>query len=680
MSGTKPLLRAGFLSRFDYGGNDYRVGLWRLAFDIFKEEGVEVIYFAGGLVDSRALLEEWRRLTAVARAAKADLAAERENFLNNLALELAKLIPTLHGVKIYLTTSPPYDGWIGEEVAARLVENHRDALGNYRPLRPDIYHTVGRGRHVIKAVAKTLGVYTPEKGVWMRGDYFSTPVMRVLKDEDRRSSHGLSDFNAVGCFASSTFDPGDSTDVQRPGLSLPALARLGTVRTSDNQIGVTIVDVFSPNLREAMVTTYNFKDLLADEARLVRAPAGSSAIQKAIVKAIGEKRPLSIGLLEDATGYTRAELAKPLEQLLKKPAEAEWPGIIYYEANRSFGFDRKWFQQYSTYPRPAKEQLVEDRSRVFGCLHAGCKWTDMKFFSDEMPQSMLKHDDQYLIGVGDFIEGLYHSLRERGEIILGRLDYANYTVQEELAAYLVARVLLTVFEARLKEEIKKLSKKKLTSKKTVELAEKSLPTHLYIEGNHCGWVEPLGFESLATYSKDLHRLVAQGVRKILAQKSLCVDGVDEMVARKIIRVGETAHHTLPSGLVISLHHPGMAGTKTPSIRAQGVLRYSDALVAFAANFHTHHALAVHDPKKGGQRFCLQTGTLKVKSGFEESKLKTVDTGVGFLNVVRQKDNGRIWKTTAAFFGTTKKDLEKLARDNDEVLADFEKDRQKLKNS
>jgi len=661
----KTSLSLGFISGLNFGGKDYRVGLWQLAWSIFQKKAVKAIFLVGGLVDFRHLLSEYQKLIRETKAEGSDVELARVKFLDKLADQLGELIPSLPGVKIRLVTSPAYDGWIGDEVALRLTEKRRD-----------IYHDVGRHRYELLAMKQTLGVYAPIKGAWMRGDFFSTPVARVLKDEKWRSSHGLSGLNVVGCFASSFFDPGDST-LQRPYLSLPSLSRLGEVRTSDNQVGISIVEIpSSGNLRGAMVTNFNFKDLLGEEGRLVQAPRGSSAIQNDIVKAISGKRRLTLALLEDATKHSRDKLKDPLAELVKKDPSKDWPAITYYEPNHSYGFNLGWFQRSARYPEPAPEELVDDAMMAFGCLHAGCKWTDMKWFRDEFPNLILQHNVRHLFGVGDFIEGTYHFLRERGEILLGRMDYASYTNQEKLAAYLVASVMLGVFEHRFAAFLAANNNQTLAPEKLAAGVAESIPTHPFIKGNHCGWVEPLGFKALATYEPELQRRVVRGVNRILAKHNLRAIGAEEVegiVASKIIRAGAGEDYVLPSGLAVHLHHPEMGRTKTASIRAQEVLDYCDTPVALSANFHTHFWVVVHDPAKGGQRLCLQVGTMKVRSGFEHGKLKIVDTGIGYLSVARRKSDCRIWSTKSAFFGTKKKDLKQLAADNAAVMADFEKD-------
>lgn len=654
MDVSKSTFRAGLISRLDAGSANYRVGLWRLAFKIFKEWGVSAIYFPAGLVDYRAAQEELKR--DLLGCKQADRDAKEKKFLDKIAKELAKLIPSLEGVKIYLTTSAAYDGRIGEEVAYRLAE-----------LRRDIYHSLGRERHDIKNVGRTLGIYTPEKNPWQRGDYYDTPGLRVLKDERKRSSHGLADFNVVGGFAVSVFNPGDSVeDVRRPYLLLPALGRIGKVRVAENQVGLKIVEIKTDNLREATVISFNYKDLLADEGRLVRAPRGSSDIQKDIVRVIGEKGARTIGLLEDATHISRDRLAEPLQNLLTKKSDQKWPGLNYNEANRRYGFKRRWFQRYLRHPQPPAAELATDSFVAFACLHAGSKWTKMLWFRDELPKLILQNGIRRLVGVGDFIEGLKHDLLWKGELS----DALNYTDQEELAAYLVGSVELAVFKTRFQGWLKDCGAIKLEQEKLITGVEQTLPDFIYRKGNHCCWVEPMGFRALAVFRKDLLSFVTRGVRQALSKANLHLNALDQVVAQKMIEIGDDDNYRLPSGLSISLYHPEMGRTKTPSIRAQQALGFSDAQVVFMGNFHTAEHVQEHDHNKGGQRDCLDLPTLKIRSRFEDGKFKIVTTGVAFYEVERH--NGKIWKSRITFRGTEKTDQAQLRAENEQVLQDFYK--------
>src|SRR3989338_2897975 len=111
---SKPL-KVGFWSRLDYGGDDYRVGLWNLAAEIFAAEKVSYICLVGGLIDAKAVET---RLGALLKGLKSDeREAVRESFIKEIVNFLKEKLPSIRGVKIYIITSPAYDGKLGHEVA-----------------------------------------------------------------------------------------------------------------------------------------------------------------------------------------------------------------------------------------------------------------------------------------------------------------------------------------------------------------------------------------------------------------------------------------------------------------------------------------------------------------------------------------------------------------------------------
>ncbi|MDP2599002.1 MAG: hypothetical protein Q8P49_04175, partial [Candidatus Liptonbacteria bacterium] len=61
-------------------------------------------------------------------------------------------------------------------------------------------------------------------------------------------------------------------------------------------------------------------------------------------------------------------------------------------------------------------------------------------------------------------------------------------------------------------------------------------------------------------------------------------------------------------------------------------------------------------------------TIKHMSSFEESKMKTVDFGVGLLKTWSSGKNPRIKKTETAFYGTRTKNLQES---NEVILKEFE---------
>ncbi|MBI2024809.1 MAG: hypothetical protein HYT03_01840 [Candidatus Harrisonbacteria bacterium] len=646
-------VRIGLVSRLDYGGPGYREGLWELATNYFIKRKTHYNVLIGGLVDFKSL---YSKLEIDRRGKKGDARKEvEETFIQDIVDKLKKAIPVIPEIKLHIITSPAYDGWIGEAVARRLVETRRD-IRLYR---------AGGDRLEIKQLGEILGAYAPKRGVWMRGDYYDTPALRVLKDELKRGTRGLGNINVVGGLGVSVFNPGDATEIKRPYFTLPALSKVDETRIVENQIGICILESTTLNAKEASWTIINFKDLVSGEWALVQAPPYSTEIQKICVEELKKRGPLTLGQLRDEININRNELKRELDNLCRKEVSFSWPKLGEDEASKRYYFDLGWFQKKLRYPA-LETKLQEDSFCAFGCLHAGCRHTDMRFFRDVVPQIILANKLNYFVGVGDFVEGLKHDLLLRNEV-LGSAKYVfNYTKQEKLAAYLVGTAMLKVFEPRLAEVLEE-AKGKPNSDQLVKLIEKALLTFVYIPGNHCEWTLPAGFDSLEIFQSDLKLYLVKGISKVLAKRKISYNNGDLLgiASRKIIRLGRGEKHILPSGLSIALLHPSMARTKTPSIRPQEMLAKVDSHVVFGANFHT--AEAVNEWRfETGQRVCLQVGTIKQRSGFEDDKLKTVDFGVGLLKV--RFANQRIIESEASFRALPTIDLE---TGNAEVLKDFD---------
>lgn len=652
MKEQKPLFSAGLISGLNHGNEGCREGLWRMAGTMFQQEAMNIIFLIGGLVDGEAM----SKLLKIAHQGikPRERAEATQEFIKGEVEYLSRNIPTMKGIKIYIVTSPAYDKEIGEHIARGLAEKRHQDIRLYR---------TGGDRFEIRQLKKILGVYAPKKGVWMRGDYFDTPVLRVLKDEIKRSTRGIGDISAVGCHAVSVFHPGDSTEIKRPFMSTPALYKISDTRTSENQIGFRMLKFYSQDPKEVVVVTQNLKDLVSEEWRLVHVPPGSSKIQESIVKELNTRGPLTVGQLSsDATSTNRETVQRAVHSLVKRRVSKSWPGLVKAEGSNQYYFPVKWFQQKLEYPLPAYDTV--DSFLGFGCLHAGCRHTDMKFFRDEVPKIMLENDVRVVCGAGDFIEGLKWDLMVKGEVYGSRKYAFNYTKQEQLAAYLTSHLISVPFRDRIGPFLKSAGGKQVDE--LIHEVLKALVLFFRISGNHCEWTAPLGFDALSMFDVYLKQFVAEDIRLTLKEAGLVLPNIPKLLNSRIIFLRQNQQFVLPSGITISLLHPYMSRTKTPSIRPQEMLLKAETQIVVGANFHT--AEAVEQWEFGmGQRVCLQVGTIKRRSGFEDTKLKTVDFGIGLLKAF-SKDK-RIKRTEVSFHGTPTPSLQEA---NEKILDDFDK--------
>ena len=532
-----------------------------------------------------------------------------------MAEELAEAIPVMKSDKklprLYIMISPSYDGAYGEFVARKLTQ-----------LRPDIRYWEKTDEHfAIKRTPKQFLGLVPEKESWS-SEYDSTPVDRLVKDHQRRTTQPLPDICGVGCFASSFYKP--RGEAKRPYLSVPALHKLEQVRTSENQIGVVVLEICPEEAISEVKRTYNLKDLVGRERDSIPIPKNCSSTQRAIIAALKEKGALTVGLLSDATGIPRDNLSRALSRMLESP---KFQSMIHYdEASRRYDFDLEWIQKNLFYGgNYSRTEWTMDALLGFGCLHAGSIHTDYQFFVDKLPEVILQNGVNTLAGDGDFIEGLKHHLIERGEVFGG----FDYTTQEKLAAHLVSEVMVRVFEERFGQAWNARKNENPPSDEELEsMVSGALITFIYRDGNHDDWMQDVGVAPLAIFRYELVNCLNRAIADILKAKDYYLRGLNGIIES---RVQKTEIYILPSGISLEMFHLHMARAKTTTLRLQETFSKSNCHVVLLANFHVATSMERWDPEVG-QRVGMQFGTIVRETQFEENKGKKVDIGVGYLRI------------------------------------------------
>lgn len=653
----------GFLSRLDWGSPGFRKGLVDLAFQQFEREKVRFLVLAGGLVSfphlKKQLTVSSLRVLAIEHSfvrknangkEVPDIAKAKNWLLGEWTSEIAQVIPQLKLdgrklVRMYIISSPTtnYDGWVGSEIARRLTR-----------IRPDIRFWGERSvRLPLKRQKKVIWVLCPIKGSW-RGKYFSTTVDRLIEDELKQSSHDMPDIWVVGCGASSLQRP--KGEQPRPYISLPALHVLQEVSTSENQVGIRVME-FIPQTDEFLVRTYNFKDYTADERDWIPDPKDATDLQLQVVSALKSSSTHTIGMLEDALQVPRGQIATAINDLNKAGYQ---PAIILDEVSKLYNFDSWWIQNQLSYPKVDPKDLNEETILGFGCLHAGSIYTEYRWFVEEVPRIILEQGSTSLVAAGDLIEGLEWDLDKKGEVMGG----FNYTQQERFAARMICSVMLKVLEVRLREALKGYRRRTPSADELTMAVENSLLQLYFIPGNHCGWVKRKGITPLATFEPALVNYLYHGVSDLLADLGFKLPGLNLIVEKKVVQ-GED--HTLPSGLQLKILHPHMARALTSSLRAQHALNATNTQILILANFHVAISVDQWDADLG-QRVAVQCGAIVWKTSFEAGKLKTLDVGVAHLSVLSNNE-GRVLVTETAFFGGGKK----KAYENEFILQGFMRD-------
>jgi hypothetical protein len=661
------------ISRLDFPSDGYRRGLLLKASEICQRNDARFVILAGGAVAERYVKDKARRLTrrikALAKQVKVLLAtddpdteeaetlnaqiARLQGYLDELepeqmAQQLAAQLPTFKNaagetVNIYVFPSPAYDGDIGEQVCQRLAELRHDDVR--------IYHS-DEDVVPVRQTGRSIEVAVPTKAVWMRGDYFSTAVERVLKDRRKSSTSEGADLVVVGCFGTAINK--QRGEAHRAYVAVPVLHRQQGVRVAENQIGVAIMTVQRDRI-DPIVRIEDLKDLVMNEGEAMVAPKRLHPRQRKLVQLIMEHGRSSTGVLAAQAGLASSTVTRellPLDNRRKGRRPTGWPGLRFDEDANRWDLDKYWLREHLQYPDlPNAAERQVDSIVAYGCLHSGCIYTDYRYFLEEVPRVMLKTGATILVGAGDFVEGNKHNLVLRGEVYGGM----NVTQQEQFAGALIASVTVDVFRARFEEAMAKI--RRPTPEKVAAAVDASLVTNVMIPGNHDLWSLDTGFAPLVVMAMSSIDRIYAGIAAVLAAKGLQSPGLLNLVKSKFVipSVGEGERHDLicrnrfilPSGLQMAVLHPHMSRTKTTSIRLQEMLEAAkDCQVVLGANFHVAEFLGVWEALLG-QRICVEIGTMKLRSDFEENKLKTVDHGFAWL--LLESVNGRIVAAENTFY-------------------------------
>ncbi|MDP2676748.1 MAG: hypothetical protein Q8O83_03630 [bacterium] len=650
----------GYCSRIDYGSDGYRDALVKRGMQEFQRKNTVFNILVGGLVDKRALkaqlklylkdrLQElkqqefWRDLSLQEREKEKLLDAG--DFYGDAASELANVIPQIKKpdgsfAKLYIVTSPAYDGEIGEQIAKRLAEIRKEDIVFWNN------KTAEQNPLYVKYIDKTILPVVPSKASW-RSRYYSTAPQRELQDVEKRSSHILPDVFLVGCFAASVERP--QGEAKRPWVTAPALHNIMETRSSENQIGVG----FFKYLPDGTFSTINrsFKDLVKEERSHVKTPKDLSELGALIFEQV-KKGPQRLGMIEYhlhsmGNKATREEIRKEIENMKQSKFK-----IVHDEHSDEYDFAPYVLQKKVEYPFKDESNFKEDSIVGFGCLHGGAVYSDGEFFVHEVPALILRRNANLLVGSGDFTQGMQHGLLARGEILAG----ANDSQQEKIASHIVGKVVMEVFRARFEEWHAKAPDHSPEALRQAILS--ALVTFLYVSGNHDDWKKREGTSPLSEFTHSLKAYLVREIASCIEKLGYNFAGLHKVVSSKIIKdnLSQKIHYTSPiSGLNFKSTHPGTARTETISIPSERALaKYRKAHVVVPANWHQATSVQ-HYEVELGQRLSLQCPTICTHTPFEDSKSKVTDFGVAFARILSKE--GRIIEIESGFYGHGKQRLE-----------------------
>jgi hypothetical protein len=672
--------RIGFISRVDYPSVGFRAGLLELARQRFVEDDVHFVVLAGGLISGRHVLETIRSMkrriaetnarlkllvkrdgspidpddrvmvdSITALRTQIEQYQERIDELDpeRLARELAAKLPVFRNargdvVRLYIYTSEPYDGDVGAEVARRLTDPDLD--------RDDI-RVYDDPRMSIKQGGRYIEVLVPHKGTFMRANYDSTHVQRVIMDRRRARTSELPDLIVVGCIGVTITKPQGEYPV--PFISLPVLHRLPEGGgLAEHEIGVRVVTM-KAGVVDPVFSNYSYGDRVHTETRALRLPPGLTPSERQVAQAfLRNGGHMAQGLVADETGLSRAEVSAALSRLAVPPGDRRriWPGLRYSPEAALWGLDSWWLRDHLRYPRvPA---TATDSVVVVGCPHMGSIYTDVNYMLRDVPRAVIEQDAHTLVFAGDEVEGINHDLMIIGEVAAG----LNVTQQEVLAGKAIAKIVMDVFRIRFSEAISSGQIDALAIRRALDYALLDVEM---IPGNHDAWAAKSGHTPLVTIKHEAVEQIFLQVNAILTEMGVWIPDLYGLVQAKI-NEPEDGIFALPSGLMVQIMHPWMGRTKTVSIRLEEALEYArQCQVVLVANFHVGIHLETWDPVLG-PRVGLQIGTIKRKTGFEANHMKIVDHGFGAL-VIRSA-RGRIINSRSTFYAAPATSTSVLCRD------------------
>ena len=358
-------VRVGYWSRIDYCGPSFREGLVKKMRQVFEDEDThfdilisliskdgikqrinEAVTVADLKENNRVQAQKDRNEKGIKKQT-IDKKATTEQILNEVADELAEIIPKRKRanskklVRLFVMTSPAYDGPHGPEIAQLLAERRPDDIRYWA--NPSEHFPLVPSPH---PKFKEIACLVPTVQVF-RSKYDSTPVDRVVADYFGLATKTYADSLYVGCYGSHFYQPKGGSS-PRPYASIPNSHRPEKNRASENQIGVVVVEYTTKG--DMFVRNHNFNDLVVKERESINISPQFSKIQQKIMSEFREKTWATERTLADHLGMPRAQITKILKDIVE--TKRLRPPLTYDMASGRYFIPRRWIQKNLTYDYP----------------------------------------------------------------------------------------------------------------------------------------------------------------------------------------------------------------------------------------------------------------------------------------------------------------------------------------
>src|SRR3989344_3103305 len=643
--------------------------LIQLVKDAVVKDDAKCALSAGGTIDGKHVEGElkaqlkWhlREMRAIARKNKEpfdiDFTKEQfeSDFIADHALRLNAFLPVLpNGVNWHIAIAERiYDRPIG----AKILEKLRDMRSDVRLLgtrREDGFYDHEPKFPVLIPDFGEIRILMPKSAPWF-SKTISNLVQRLMSAYTARSLSLKPNLVIVGLTGTAVDLPSyDGVHV----VSVPASGRLAEQKSTEHMIGASVIKIAENGHEGARVVNgvHNFR-LPVFLEKSVSVPSSLSKVEQAAMRALlpsdaspktvlfrmnAEKKPS-----KHSKNWTKEHASEALKKLVAEKL------VVYSKASNQFGINEELRKNVDITMGSLWKGARHVKHVIVSCVHGGATETLYFTFIDNTVRLCL--DADALIENGDLMQGIAHQYEYSGALI--PISY-GVDKQEIANAYMRAKILLGIFEARLKDP-------KMGAQGTAEeVLSRCLITYVYNTCNHDMWVyHNRGALPLKLFESTLHIRLMGEIQRLLEEHKVVATAqqIQKALATKIIRVGEDLMVEL-NGIMVCIKHPHKPRTMLKTGRIQEVgdwmwrtidthhkymagkaNKKKPLSVTYVANYH--EAAATHLTKYDRTVLGVMTGSMLFKTLFEGHRDKVIDFGPAVVTLHTNPEGQLLYSET-----------------------------------
>ena len=563
-------------------------------------------------------------------------------FIDSHAQDLNRFLPRIENANYHIAISDKvYDRPIGARILEKLGDLRDDIrlIGRQKDGSYDPEPKLGSSMKGFEEIR----VIVPRKHPWYYR-IISAFMQRLINTFIQQTFSPPPNMILVGCTGTASYLPFYEGV---PCVSVPALHKIEEQTSTENMVGISVVRV---NAQEDGIRiangVYDLRPAIFSEKQFA-IPADAARMEKNVLKAlVPSDSGLKIILFRMNAARKKSNGNGEIneDKVKKALASLKKQGIVSYnsQSNR-YAINEELIRKADISLDNIFEGSKTVKHTIVSCFHCGCLKSLYYSALHYLPQNAAESDE--LIENGDGIQGISHNYEYNGDLL--PIAY-GFDKQEILAANIRAKNILDIFRlkyARLRD--KKLSHLEILRKCTIR--------YTYNLGNHPSW----NFYNkdaliLQLFDTTLRQKLSTGLLllcKELGLKDVDCDLIPQIVAEKIVRVGESSMVTL-GDIVVGIKHPFKGRTQAKSHRIQDVVDFmyrnfkrfrklfpkqiKGFAVTYIANFH--ECATVHVVKFGRTVLGVMTGAYLHDTSFESNLDKVVDWGSANVTAVISQDD------------------------------------------